>query len=114
MLNYFKLPGVPGSPPPSLPGTLPAAVPPGLSSAPSAEGPVLRGGPPSPDVLSAISPAPVPVPLLPPGVAEDAAPQYQAVTQEDGSILLHIKNADGSLGPAVKIVPPIKPRGTDA
>lgn len=37
--------------------------------------------------------------------------QYSAVTQEDGSILLHLKNPDGSLGPAVKIIPAIKKSG---
>lgn len=45
------------------------------------------------------------------GAAGDpTSAQYVAVTQADGSILLHIKNADGSLGPAVKIVNPIKPK----
>jgi hypothetical protein len=47
-----------------------------------------------------------------PGVemADPAGRQYEAVTQEDGSILLHMKNPDGSKGPAVKIINPIKPR----
>lgn len=34
--------------------------------------------------------------------------QYAAITQDDGSVLLHLKNPDGTMGPAVKIIPPIK------
>jgi hypothetical protein len=45
------------------------------------------------------------------GMDDPSSQQFSAVTQADGSILLHIKNADGSLGPAVKIINPIKPRG---
>lgn len=41
---------------------------------------------------------------------DPTAAQYSAVTQADGSILLHLKNPDGSLGPAVKIINPIKPK----
>jgi hypothetical protein len=37
-----------------------------------------------------------------------APPDYGVVTQEDGSILLHIKYPDGTLGPVVKVIPPIK------
>ncbi len=56
-------------------------------------------------------PSPLPG-LLPPG--GPAPSQYQAVTQEDGTVLLHIQNADGSLGPAVKIISPPKPGGGKA
>lgn len=45
--------------------------------------------------------------LLPSTATSD---QYAAVTQQDGSILLHLKFPDGTLGPAVKIIEPIKPR----
>jgi len=31
--------------------------------------------------------------------------QYQAVTQEDGTVLLHVVKPEGGLGPVVKIVP---------
>ena len=31
--------------------------------------------------------------------------KYQAVTQEDGTVLLHVLKPDGQLGPIVKIVP---------
>lgn len=33
--------------------------------------------------------------------------QYDAETQEDGSVLLRVRRADGTLGPVVKIIPPI-------
>lgn len=46
-------------------------------------------------------PGPLPG-LMPPGAPKP--PEYVAVTQEDGSVLLHVKNPDGSLGPAKKIV----------
>lgn len=42
------------------------------------------------------------------GMDDPMAEQYAAITQEDGSVLLHLKNPDGSMGPAVKIIPPIK------
>ena len=42
------------------------------------------------------------------GLDDPSMSQYAAVTQEDGSILLHLQNPDGSMGPAVKIIPPIK------
>jgi hypothetical protein len=44
------------------------------------------------------------------GMTDPAGRQYDAVTQDDGSVLLHMKNPDGSRGPAVKIIPPIKSR----
>jgi len=76
-------------------------------------GGVPGGGPVSPGFPSPGGPgAPVspmgPLGMLGPG--DPSSAQYQAVTQADGSILLHLKNADGSLGPAVKIINPIKPK----
>jgi hypothetical protein len=44
------------------------------------------------------------------GMTDPSGRQYEAVTQDDGSVLLHMKNPDGSKGPAVKIIPPIKSR----
>jgi hypothetical protein len=35
-------------------------------------------------------------------------PEYVNETQADGSILLRMKNPDGSVGPAVKIISPPK------
>lgn len=40
---------------------------------------------------------------------------YQAITQEDGTILLHLLKSDGSIGPAVQILPVpkiLKPQGS--
>jgi hypothetical protein len=49
--------------------------------------------------------------MLPPEMGGTPADQqYVAVTQEDGSILLHLKKPDGSVGPAVKIVNAVKPK----
>ena len=42
---------------------------------------------------------------LSPGASK---PKYEAKTQADHSIAIHIVNPNGSLGPVVKIVPPIK------
>lgn len=68
------------------------------------------GGIPSPmagTILPSLNPG-LPIPP-PPGLADDAAmAKYEAVTQADGSVLLHMKNPDGSLGPAVKIISPPK------
>lgn len=77
--------------------TMPAAVP---GAGQMSE---VMGGMPAQSMSGAGMPG-----LMPSG---NASPdQYAAVTQGDGSILLHLKNPDGSLGPAVKIIEPIKPR----
>jgi hypothetical protein len=88
------------------PGTMPAAVP----------GAMAGQATPSLSLPSAsLPPGAVPgtpSPFMPPGFGapgpQDA--KYEAITQQDGSIVLHLKNPDGSLGPAVKIINPIKPR----
>lgn len=96
--------------PPAVPGTIPSGVP-GISPSPIPLPPVhthaihVHTGP-HPAALAAIlrrsSPgAGAPPPPPPP-------PDYGTTTQEDGSILLHLKNPDGSLGPIVKVLPPIK------
>lgn len=79
-------PGGPGGHPPipGLGGPPPQAPPPGLLPPGAIAGPRPMPG------------------LMPPGAP--APPEYVAITQEDGSVLLHIKNPDGSLGPAKKIV----------
>lgn len=95
------------------PGTMPAAVPGAL---PSSLGPLppLGGGgggnmgvPSQPLPAGAIPGAPSP--FLPPAAPGPDSMKYEAVTQADGSILLHLKNPDGSLGPAVKIINAPKP-----
>lgn len=68
------------------------------------------GGIPSPmagTIMPSMNPG-LPIPP-PPGFADDLSmAKYEAVTQSDGSVLLHMKNPDGSLGPAIKIISPPK------
>ena len=109
MLNYLGAAPAPGlSMPDGMPGsgapTDPMAAPGGgpSPSAPAAPppGPPMGGG----GGLSGMMGFP------PVGMNDPAGRQYEAVTQDDGSVLLHMKNPDGSRGPAVKIIPPLKPR----
>jgi len=83
------------------PPSLPSAVPGGMGMA-------MSPAPATSPLSSAISPAPgsVPTPQPPPGPADM---EYIAVTQSDGTVLLHVKNPDGTPGPAVKIVNAVKP-----
>lgn len=96
----------------ATPGTMPAAVP---GAGPSSVG-QLPSPLPGPAAMSQLPP-PGAIPgnpsLLPPmSLAPGPADQkYEAVTQVDGSILLHLKNPDGSLGPAIQIVKPPKTPG---
>jgi len=108
MLNYLGAAPGPGV---TMPGGMPG------SGAPT--DPML-----SPQAAFGGESAPAPMPAGPPpmgggggmfgmpaaGMIDPAGRQYEAITQEDGSVLLHMKNPDGTRGPAVKIVPPIKPR----
>lgn len=94
-------------PPGAGPATMPGAVP-GVPGTPL---PNLPQPPSVQDLPPGAIPG-APAPFLPPGAG--APPEYAAVTQEDGSVLLHLKNPDGSLGPAVKIITmggPKKPPG---
>jgi len=111
MLNYVG-PNIGPAPvsamlPPATPGTIPSGVP-GATPAPAPlpNTPVIHGpAAPPPAALGAI----LRQSGGPPGAAPQAPPpQYQAVTQLDGSILLHIKLPDGTLGPIVKVLPPLK------
>jgi hypothetical protein len=109
MLNYLG-PNIGPNPitaslPAGVPGTMPGGIPAGRP-APTPSPTIHPHAAAPPSALAAImnSPgAPSPGP-------EDAPqlPEYDTVTQEDGSILLHIKNPDGSLGPVVRVLPPIK------
>src|SRR5881394_678032 len=92
------------------PGTMPAAVP-GESQVADTISPIKGRAPIAPNVAAAIQNAvPVSNPgmpgLLPPG-PQNTLPQYTAVTQEDGSILMHLNKPDGSPGPVVKVISPI-------
>lgn len=113
MLNYLGPNIGPQGPvtnvlPPAPPGTMPSGVP-GLSPSGPPPMPAIQGrsGPP-PSALAAIMnrmpsgpAAPEPPPL----------PSYMAETQEDGSVLLRVANLDGSAGPIVKVLPPMKALG---
>lgn len=83
--------------------TMPGAVPGFPPQGPASPTP-MPGGPP----VAPMGAAP-PMGMDPAAGMEDpASVLYAAVTQQDGSVLLHRKNPDGSLGPAVKIIPPFK------
>lgn len=75
---------------------MPAAVP-GLGQAAPVPGPM----PMTP--FGAAGGAPGGMPGMP-GIEDPASKQYVAVTQSDGTVLLHMKLPDGSVGPAVKII----------
>lgn len=69
--------------------------------------------PPPPGTM----PPPGAIPGLPtPFMAANQGPQdpgdvqYKAITQSDGSVLLHMLNPDGSVGPAVKIISGVGPK----
>lgn len=99
--------------PPATPGTIPDGVP-GVPSTPAPLPPPLpiQGRAiPSPGILSAIQNNPA----MPGQSAPEPPPppEYGVTTQEDGSILLHVKYPDGTLGPVVKVIPPIKRPGAE-
>lgn len=54
------------------------------------------------------APAP-PYPTLP-GEVDPASLQYMNETQTDGTVLLRVKNPDGTPGPVVQIVKPPAPK----
>jgi hypothetical protein len=121
MLNYLG-PSIGSGPIASqLPAATPGTMPSGIPHVPSTSAPLPVGKLPAPAPM-AHGHAPAPAHVLAailrhaaqnPGAAPEPPPlpEYGTTTQENGSILLHLKNADGSLGPVVKVLPPIKVRG---
>lgn len=110
MLNYLGAAPGPGV---TMPGGMPgsgAPTDPMLSpqAAFGGGGAPAPAGPPPPPPAMGGSGGMFGMPAA--GMVDPAGRQYEALTQEDGSVLLHLKNPDGTRGPAVKIVPPIKPR----
>lgn len=90
--------------------TMPSSVP-GASQTADTIGAIKGRSPIAPQLAAAIqNAAPVSNPnqpgLMPPG-AQQNLPQYTAVTQEDGSIIMHLNRPDGSPGPVVKVIKPI-------
>lgn len=100
MLNYLGANAAPGL---SMPGGLLGS---GEPSDPLASAAAPSMGAPPPSMGGGMGPMGFPNV----GMTDPAGRQYEAVTQDDGSVLLHMKNPDGSKGPAVKIIPPIKSR----
>lgn len=104
----------PGAPlPPGMPGPanamLPGSPPPGVFPQPTANPPGGPGGallPPSPDGGGGSAPNGQGMPS--PGGAALPPPEYDTATQQDGSVLMFLKNPDGTRGPAVKIISPPK------
>ena len=102
--------------PPATPGTMPSGVP-GAVPNPA---PLPAGPPPGPapgihgpsaphaNALAAILKHAAGAGGTPPAPPH---PDYIASTQDDGSVLLHIKLPNGGLGPVVKVLPPIKTAG---
>ena len=83
-------------PPGAGAATMPAGVPGGIGASLPAD-----MGRPVAQLPPGVIPG-GPSPFLPPRAGEP--PEYAAVTQADGSVLLHQKNPDGSLGVVVKII----------
>jgi hypothetical protein len=123
MLNYLGPNIGPGGPiaqqlPQATPGTMPQGVP-GVppTNAPIPTPPIHPA--PSPHAVHGRHPA---APAALAAILHHAVtgngvnippkpPEYGTITQSDGSIALHLKNPDGSMGPIVKIIPPIKRPG---
>jgi hypothetical protein len=95
---------VAGALPSGVPGTLPAAIPGAGSVTPT--GAISPSGPGAvpPALMAAMqqgAPAGPPPPPTPPGPGDQ---EYDTMTQQDGTVVLFLKNPDGSRGPAVKII----------
>lgn len=90
---------VPGAQPPGPTGDLALVLPPpGSLGAPPQQGaPVTSrmGG----------------MPMFPPMDVDPAAMEYHTETQDDGSILLRMKNPDGTPGRVLEVLRPPKPKG---
>ena len=120
MLNYMgPLQGsqpVTAGLPPATPGTMPSGVPGAVPNpAPLPAGPPPHPAPaihgpsaPHANALAAILKHAAGAGGTPPAPPH---PDYVAQTQDDGSVLLHIKLPNGGLGPVVKVIPKIKTPG---
>jgi hypothetical protein len=97
--------GLGGSP------TMPGAVP-GRGGPPAPMMPPLPPGaiPAAPAGVMPMPPGAIPAgasPFLPPGSPE---PEYGVRPQQDGTLVLYLKNPDGSEGPVLKVLNPPKPK----
>lgn len=122
MLSYLGPNGPSGPLASALPAAMPGSMPDAVPGIPSANQPP----PPMPPIHAAPStpihnkgnghtPASALAAIMrhaqnPGGPLAPTPPraQYKAVTQADGSVLLHRMNPNGSPGPVVKVIPAIK------
>lgn len=105
MLNYLGPNLGPAPVSAALPGGPPGTMPAGIPGAPSPISPVPKLNLPTPGQAGAISPAGPGGPPAPSGQPQDPSTlQYDTLTQQDGTVVIFMKNPDGSRGPAVKIV----------
>lgn len=109
MLNYLG-PNLGAAPvtaglPPAQPGTMPAAIP-GIPGGAGPINPVMPSRPMaiSPSLAGAVNPAGPSGAPPQPDESDPSALEYDTLTQQDGSVVLFLKNPDGSRGPAVKII----------
>lgn len=101
MLNYLG-----AAPAPQMGLSMPGGIPGSGGMQDPTLSPQMAGALSSPPMMG--SPMGMPGMMSP---DDPASQQFSAVTQEDGSVLLHLRKSDGSLGPVVKIIPPIKRSG---
>ena len=107
LLNYMGAPvggqgPIAGTLPSGPQGTMPAGIP-GVQPTPQPPPPIQIGRPAlPPHMQGAIAHHPAPPMGAPP------KENYIAVTQDDGSILLHLKLPSGLPGPVVRLIPPVR------
>jgi len=86
-----------------MPGAVPGSLPPSTTGQVTAPPPAA-----APPVSSPLAGPMMPGPLAP------SEPDYMVERQEDGTLLIRIKNPDGTPGVVVKHMPPIKQAGAPA
>lgn len=91
-------PDMPGSP---AQGDGPGGIPPHILNA------IINGGGPGG------APSGPPVGMQAPG-SDGGSAKWGVLEQADGTILLHVKNADGSMGPVVQVIAPKQPKAPAA
>lgn len=99
----------------SSPRGNPTALPPPQADPMPAGGPAMDAGVQDPNAAAAPAPVAAPAGQPAPAPGEQGAPpagappqapvpQFELITQSDGTLLMHIKNGDGSLGPVIDVL----------